>query len=281
MGDFAVDTALEGSNGRYRVRLAPDWQNPIGPHGGYLSAVALRAAGTAAPDRFPASYACQYVSVAQGETLDVEVTTLREGRRATPVRVTLLDDGRTVLTAQVWLLREGAGLTHEAAPMPEVPAPESLPTLQELMAGAAEGQGPPPSLYLNWDHRPVEAFTAAAGAAHPPRIHAWVRYIPTATFEDPVLDAARTVIPIDSFMFPAATRPHAPHPGTSPYGIQSLDLTVQFHAYAPDQAWLLCEADVPASGRGIAGGYARVWAQDGRLLASGTSQLLWRRMRRP
>lgn len=43
MGDFEIDTALAGGNGRYVAHLSEDWEI-WGPNGGYLAAIALRAA---------------------------------------------------------------------------------------------------------------------------------------------------------------------------------------------------------------------------------------------
>src|SRR4029077_20273976 len=51
MGDLAVDTAVEGHDGRYTARLSRDWEI-WGPNGGYVAALALRAAG--APSRLAA-----------------------------------------------------------------------------------------------------------------------------------------------------------------------------------------------------------------------------------
>ena len=44
MGDFEADTRLEGENGRYRASISRDWEI-WGPNGGYVAAIALRAAG--------------------------------------------------------------------------------------------------------------------------------------------------------------------------------------------------------------------------------------------
>lgn len=44
MGDLDRDTALTGSAGRYTAALSEDWRI-WGPNGGYVAAVALRAAG--------------------------------------------------------------------------------------------------------------------------------------------------------------------------------------------------------------------------------------------
>src|SRR5882724_9471270 len=59
VSDFAIDTALEGSGGRFSARLSRDWEI-WGPNGGYVAAIALRAAGAATPLRRPASFACHF-----------------------------------------------------------------------------------------------------------------------------------------------------------------------------------------------------------------------------
>ena len=44
MGDFDIDTRVEGSGGRYRANISREWEI-WGPNGGYVAAIALRAAG--------------------------------------------------------------------------------------------------------------------------------------------------------------------------------------------------------------------------------------------
>ena len=72
MGDFALDTAVEGGDGRYRGILSEDWRI-WGPNGGYVAAVALRAAGAATHLTRPASFACQFLSVAEFGAIDIDV----------------------------------------------------------------------------------------------------------------------------------------------------------------------------------------------------------------
>ena len=63
MGDLAADTAIEGSDGRYRAHLSRDWEI-WGPNGGYLAVIAIRAAGAQTSLRRPATFSCHYLGVA-------------------------------------------------------------------------------------------------------------------------------------------------------------------------------------------------------------------------
>ena len=55
MGDLERDTRLVGEKGRYTATLSRDWEI-WGPNGGYLAAIALRAAGAEAAIQRPASF---------------------------------------------------------------------------------------------------------------------------------------------------------------------------------------------------------------------------------
>jgi acyl-CoA thioesterase len=106
-----------------------------------------------------------------------------------------------------------------------------------------------------------------------PRWRAWLRYRPTDTFDDPFVDAGRALLLLDTMGWPAASSAHA-HP--TPYVAPSMDVAVQFHRAAPANPWLLCDARAPLATEGLIGGYSQVWAADGRLLATGTGQLICR-----
>lgn len=74
-------------------------------------------------------------------------------------------------------------------------------------------------------------------------------------------------------MWPAATMASEGYPS---HMAPSLDVTVWFHQGAADAEWLLVDARSPFAGDGLVGGVARVWSDDGRLLASGGQQMLCR-----
>lgn len=268
MGDFAADTRVDGGDGVYTAILSRDWEI-WGPNGGYLAAIALRAAGAATPLRRPATFACQFLNVAEFGAVDLAVRTLRGAKRAAALGVSMSQNGRAILEALVWVVDAAAeGLQHDVTRMPALPAPETLQSYEEL-----QPEGYP--WFPFW--RNLETREIGRRADHsqpgPPVWRAWMRYRPVATFADPFVDAARAVVLLDTMSWPAATQAHT---FPTPYVAPSMDVSVQFHQSAPDSEWLLCDTLAPIANGGLIGTQAQVWADDGRLLASGTSQLFCR-----
>ncbi len=82
VGNFGEDTTVSGSDGNYRATINRDWEI-WGPMGGYVAAMALRAAATEVPAPFePASFTCQFLSSAKFEPVDIAVEIRRSSRRA-------------------------------------------------------------------------------------------------------------------------------------------------------------------------------------------------------
>jgi len=270
MGDLARDTAVEGRDGTYRAQLSRDWQI-WGPNGGYVAAVALRAAGAAAPFSRPASFTCHFLSVADFDYVDLQVTTLRQTKRAASLRVSMTQNSKPIVEALVWVVAEGEGLEHDIAEMPAVQSPGQLKTLEELLA--PEQYKPNFPFWLNLETRPINWVPWEQRKPGPPVWREWYRFRPRATFDDPFADAARSVVLVDTMIWPAACQPYVPESG---YMAPSLDVTVQFHRLVPTAEWLLCDAAVPLATDGLIGGRSQVWSEDGQLLASGGAQLLCR-----
>ena len=100
--------------GRYRATLSREWEI-WGPMGGYVAAVALRAAGAATAHPNPAAFSCHYLGVARFEPVDIEVTPVKEGRVASSHRVSITQEGRPILEALMWSTADNEGLEHRAA----------------------------------------------------------------------------------------------------------------------------------------------------------------------
>jgi acyl-CoA thioesterase-2 len=193
---------------------------------------------------------------------------LRAGRRAASLRVSMTQMGRRILEAIAWVTAGGDGLAHDVARMPAVPAPEQLRPIEALT-----DEPRPYRFWENLECRPTRFVPPREREPGAPALCDWYRFRPSATFDDPFLDAGRTLVLIDTLLWPAAWRAHAPDP---PFQAPSLDVAVRFHRAAPTCAWLLCDAVAPVAADGLIGGQASIWSADGRLLASGGGQLLCR-----
>ena len=276
MGDLARDTQVVGGDGRYEGRLSREWEI-WGPMGGYLASFALRAAGAHCGRPRPASLVGHYLGVADfDEPLEIHCETLRSARTATSVRASIQQGGRPMFEALVWGVAEGLlGLEHHDAPMPEHPHWSELPTIDERLRDMGEEAGPPFPFWANLEQRPPrwrDDWMDRAGHEERPVWSEWVRFQPTATFEDPWVDACRLLILVDLGGWPAVQSAFNQRAVMAP----SIDLACHFHRPSRPHEWLFVEGHAPSSAAGLIASHQRVWADDGTLLASGVSQLLCR-----
>jgi acyl-CoA thioesterase-2 len=272
MGDIGAQTAVEpAGQGRYRATVRPDWEI-WGPCGGYVAAIALRAAGAESRLARPASFYCHYLSVAAFAPVDLVVTPLRAGRTVTAQRVEMRQDGRLILDAMVWSVGEIEGLEHEDVDPPDVPGPDELP--ERLVQGSDE-EPPTYAFWDNFDQRMVDAVeTWPPPGPLPPTWRAWVRYKEAPEVEDPWVDAARLVVVLDVGSWPAGCRPHV-H-AEPPFIAPSLDLYASFQYPGAGSEWLLLDAHSPVAQGGLLSWTGRVWSEGRTLLASGGGQAVFR-----
>ncbi len=278
VGDLAVDTAVEQvGEGRYTASLSEDWRI-WGPNGGYLAVIALRAAGAAAEQPRPASIAAHFLGVARFEPVDLEVTVLRSTRRAQSLRVSMTQGGKAIVEAIVWAVADGIeSLDHAFGAMPDVEPAESVPTMEERMRSVGN-DGPPFPFWQNIDNRGLQwrPDWPPPGPLDP-LARWWCRYRPRATFDDRWVDAGRSLLLVDTFGWPAASAAHAwanDVDGVMQMIAPTIDVHATFHAFDPDEPWLLAEGVSPAGGDGLVGARVSVWSASGRLLASGGQTML-------
>jgi acyl-CoA thioesterase-2 len=105
----------------------------------------------------------------------------------------------------------------------------------------------------------------------------WYRYQPVSTFDDPWVDACRSLILVDTLGWPAACQLHIDNAYIAP----SIDLSCAFHRAEPAEPWLYAQGTAISAANGLIGCESRVWSRRGELLAHGSSQLLCRPAPRP
>lgn len=263
MSSFERHTAISGSDGSFTATLDRSFEI-WGPNGGYLSATALRAAGaSAAAGHRPASITVQYIGRAAFGPIDIAVETVKTGGAALYF-VTMVQETKRFLTAQVWTTARDEGPDETALAMPAVDAPEAYPTLETAFAEA----GYPISPF--WQHFDVRIIGSARNPnPDGPRMLRWFRYRDFPAEADTFLDAGRSLLLIDTLIWPAHVAGHA---GRRPYMAPSLDVAAWFHRPKAGK-WLLLDVAAERAAGGLIHGTARVWSADGQLVASGSSGL--------
>jgi acyl-CoA thioesterase-2 len=276
VGDLEEETRVElVGEGRYRATLSAEWEI-WGPMGGYVASIALRAAGEASPFDRPASFFCHYLGVAAFDVVDIVVTPIRTARTALAQRVEVTQRGKPILEATVWSIGDVEGLEHDEAMAPDVPGPDALRAIEELLTPEELDRGPAFPFWRNLDSKPVQWVEGPPTAPLSAVWQTWLRFTPTPTFTDPWVDACRSLILIDIQSWPAAGRPHVMKERR--IYAPSLDLYVAFHDPHPETEWLLADGSAPVAKGGLMGWDGRLWSPDGRLVSSGAGQLLCRRM---
>lgn len=270
MGKFHEDTAVTEIDGVLTANVSRDWEI-WGPNGGYVAAIALRAAGLRAPEGYrPASFSCQYLSVGKFAPAQAEVRTLKTGRSASCLSVELSQEGKVFLTAQVWTTNREDGPEVATIPTPDTPRPEDTPDIKTLLKDTPRTHG----FWQNFESRPIDWVREGSPDLQGKPLRQWLKFL---DFEpvDAFADAARSVVLIDTLLWPAHWRGQT---GVD-YIAPSLDLSVWFHAPKPAGDWLLIDARSETAVGGLIHGTGQVWSQDGRLVATGGGHMLHTQMR--
>jgi acyl-CoA thioesterase len=272
VGDLEEDTAVERvGDGRYRAVISPDWAL-WGPVGGYVAAIALRAAGAQAGMPLPASLSCQYLSPARFGAVDIDVTCLRSTPHARSANVLLTQHGIPVMNALVWAIADDIkGPEQQMSARPDVPTPGQVAEIaldRHVASGTAAAATATGTFWQNLELRHLPAVERPEGL----QINSWARFRPRAYFNDPWIDAGRELISIDTAIFPVI----ATALGGGRCVALSIDLYVAFHAPPPAEDYLHVTAQSTAAGAGLVAGTAQIRSADGTLTASGESQLMCR-----
>jgi acyl-CoA thioesterase len=101
---FDTTTALrpvDDDPNRFTVDLDPVWSSLIGMHGGYLVAVAVRAAQAEVGDRPIRTVTTSFLRPGQAGPAEVDVEVVRRGRSITTLTVTISQSSRAVVVSHI------------------------------------------------------------------------------------------------------------------------------------------------------------------------------------
>ncbi len=238
--------------------------------GGQVAGQALVAAGRTVPADRPVHSLHAYFLRPGDPSIPIvyEVDRIRDGRSFTTRRVVGIQHGRPIfnLSASFQLLE--TGIEHQST-MPDVPAPETLTTLQERMKPYADELG-------GWYSRPRSIDVRYVG--DPPRVakdrgyrqpssQVWMRADGTLP-DDPLLHVCAVTFASDMTLLDSTLLNHGLAWGTGEVIGASLDHAMWFHRPFRADQWWLYDQESPWTGaaRGLARG--SIYTRDGQLVVS-------------
>jgi acyl-CoA thioesterase-2 len=208
-----------------------------------------------------------------------DVDRIRDGNSFTTRRVVAIQNGHAIFNMAASFQLDEPGFTHQE-PMPEVPAPESLPTEEEAAARLNVPDwlkqriaAPRPFELRFATERGGDIFTPAP---LPPRRLLWLRAVDKLP-DDPALHRYLLAYASDHGFMTTALMPHAVTWLTPGMQVASLDHAMWFHRPFRVDEWLLHAIDSPAAhgSRGLVRG--NIFDRNGVLVASTAQEGLIRK----
>ena len=198
-----------------------------------------------------------------------EVDRIRDGRSFTTRRVVAMQHGRAIFNMSASFQVVEQGLTHQK-PMPAVPAPEDLPTMQERMAAFSDELGGwysrPRPIDIRYVSDPPRVLREQSGPKEPVS-KVWMRADGRLP-DDPLLHVCLVAFASDMTLLDSTLVTHGRSFGKDPVMLASLDHAMWFHEPFRADDWWLYSQDSPRTGgnRGLAHG--EIFTRDGRLAVS-------------
>lgn len=254
----------------------PSRESHVRAYGGHVVAQALLAAGlTVDGDRRCNSLHGYFLRPGSTEEeMQLETEIVRDGRSFSVRETTITQNNKQIFRLLSSFHREETGPEHQAV-MPEVPAPESLPTFAERFAGRESHDD-----VGRWFDR-LELFDLRFVGPTPLDLNAgqgrsqyWVRF--TSPLPSALLHQVVTAYVCDMFVLdPIFLAHHTSWTSNKVIGA-SLDHAMWFHRDFDATQWLLFdqESSVSTHSRGFA--RSQVWTRDGQLVASVAQEALIR-----
>ncbi|HYS47218.1 MAG TPA: acyl-CoA thioesterase II [Xanthobacteraceae bacterium] len=199
-----------------------------------------------------------------------DVDRIRDGKSFTTRRVRAIQHGQAIFSMSASFHADESGLSHQAR-MPDVPAPDALPSETDLKNSVLASMPDPVRRYYEHERpielRPVEFGRYLGQKMEEARFHIWIRATGTLP-DDPAIHQCVLAYASDLTLLDAALVPHGRSVFDKRIMAASLDHALWFHRPFRADDWLLYAQDSPnLSG---ARGYARglIFARDGTLVAS-------------
>jgi acyl-CoA thioesterase len=241
-------TPVADRPGEFSIDLDAGWSSLVGVHGGYMCALAVRAAESMAPGRQMRTMSTSFLRTGKVGPATLTVREVRHGRTITTMVAELVQDHHDLIVTRLTLMTPRSGIDwREGWPL-ELPPPAACVPFEPPAHVASFGR-----FELRFD---PERMPFAGDRAH---TGGYVRPL-----EGRLVDAAWLVMAADCFPPPAFARVEPP------IGGMSIDFTVHLHRSQlalGDDGWLAGSFEIHDSAGGLAVERGRLTQLDGTVVA--------------
>ncbi|MGC7100455.1 acyl-CoA thioesterase II [Amycolatopsis lurida] len=243
--------------------------SPVRVFGGQVAGQALVAAGrTVPPERTVHSLHAYFIRGGDPRVPIVyEVDRIRDGRSFTTRRVVAVQHGKAIFALSASFQKAEPGIEH-ADEMPEVPSPETLPTVQERIEGypALEGlHSRPRPIDLRYVNDPPWVTRGTGTPAT--RNQVWMRADGTLP-DDQLLHVCVLAYASDMTLLDSPLARHGAYWELDKVLGASLDHAMWFHRPFRADEWFLYDTESPSASNARALATGRFFAADGTLIAT-------------
>lgn len=253
------------------------WQRVYG--GQVIGQALVAASRTVSPNR--SAHSLHGYFLRAGDTtipILYKVDRIRDGKSFTTRRVVAVQRGQAIFTMSISFQVEEGGLSHQFD-MPKVPAPDSLPTEDELRREQAK----------SWPKEFQESFSGSSAIQVKPvdpvdllnpepaqaMQRCWMR-CGEGLPDDPRIHQCVLAYLSDWSLLDTASRPHAVSFMQDNVQVASLDHAMWFHRPFRADEWLLYDQDSPSASGARGFNRGLIYSQTGELVASTTQEGLLR-----
>lgn len=234
-------------------------KNPVRTFGGQMMAQAFVAAGRTVDARIsPSALSAHFIAGGDPERdLEFRVWRLRDERRFANRRVDVCQGDELLTTALVSYMNGGRGLEHHVA-APDVPGPEELPTIDDLLRGYEETVPHFVSALrpIQWRYTNDPAWVMRDKGGRLEHNRVWLKTEGEMP-DDPVLHAAALVYSSDTTVLDSIITSHGLSWGFDRIFAVTMNHSVWFHRPVRFDEWVLYSTTSPvaAESRGLGTGH--------------------------
>jgi acyl-CoA thioesterase-2 len=210
-----------------------------------------------------------------------EVDRIRDGRSFTTRRVVAIQHGKAIFNLSASFHIDEPGVEHQIEMPSGIPAPDSLPTFDELIAPVRERFEGWPLPARPFDLRFVEPSVPwlLREGPLPPRQRVWIRADGSLP-DDPLLHACLVAYASDLTLLDTALLPHGFKWSDAGLMGASIDHAMWFHRPFRADEWLFYDQDSPTMSGARALSRGNIFTADGRFAVSVVQEGLLRSSRR-